>query len=196
MNISLCVQQYRLIFEMCTLSPLALKRKKLLLHLLSVCVLFKSLFSFPSCFSHKNIHSQWQESQSFLSAFSYIFLFNSMLSVPPPPPPPLQSALLLRSRFVPSTSHRAISSSILWCIYYRCLVRKCLCKVGVKVTCLGIGPFNSNPTIPRMLAHSALFMELFHHVFLHAFYRGLPLRSVAPMKHLNNLLPPVCLATL
>lgn len=92
MNISLCVQQYRLIFEMCTLSPLALKRKKLLLHLLSVCVLFKSLFSFPSCFSHKNIHSQWQESQSFLSAFSYIFLFNSMLSVLPPsplPPPPI-----------------------------------------------------------------------------------------------------------
>lgn len=53
------------------------------------------------------------------------------------------------------------------------------------------------PSAPQTLSHSLLFMELFHHVFLHAYYRGLPYASgMAPMKHLNNLSPPVCLATL
>lgn len=53
------------------------------------------------------------------------------------------------------------------------------------------------PHTPQTHSHSLLFMELFHHVFLHAYYRRLPYASgMAPMKHLNNLSPPVCLATL
>lgn len=70
-------------------------------------------------------------------------------------------------------------------------------KVRVKVTCLPITPLSNPPHTPQTVSHSLLFMELFHHVFLHAYYRGLPYASgMAPMKHLNNLLPPVCLATL
>lgn len=111
------MQQYMIIFEICTLSPLALKKKKKKKHFSSIycfpCLFaFCSLpvkvpFSFPSCFSHKNIHLQWQESQSFLFSLSCIFLFNSMLSMLSSPRPPLfpssplQSALLLHSRFVP-----------------------------------------------------------------------------------------------
>lgn len=70
------------------------------------------------------------------------------------------------------------------------------CKVRVKVACLHITTFSSTSG-PRVLTYSLLFMELFHHVFLHAYHRGLPYAStMAPMKQLNNLSPPVCLATL
>ena len=57
--------------------------------------------------------------------------------------------------------------------------------------CYPLFPPHTSQTLP----HCLLFMELFHHVFLHAYYRGLPYESgMARMKHLNNLLPPVCFA--
>lgn len=58
-------------------------------------------------------------------------------------------------------------------------------------------PLLSAPHSPNTLAHSLLFMGLFHHAFLRAYSRSLPYASgMAPMKYLNNLSPPVCLATL
>lgn len=66
----------------------------------------------------------------------------------------------------------------------------CSCLQSRSWTCYPFLP----PHSPQMLSNSLLFMELFHHCFLHIYYRGLlDAGGKVPMKHLNNLSPPVCI---
>lgn len=99
----------------------------------------------------------------------------------------------LRCRLFPR-SHKAISCVSLDVYIIEAFAHEGLNSESKSLVC-------ASPLPPTLLspntAYSLLFMELFHHVFLHAYYRGLLYASsMAPMKHLNYLSPPVCLATL
>lgn len=176
--------------------PMVAKKSKLVLcvygflHLfvVSLCLLNTHSFSFhlsQTC-AHKgrnpNIspsHISFCFTPSVFFCCPYLLLNLPSLSEPEPLP----------------TSHGAISSSVLRCIYYRGLMQSPTLRRS-QSHLLPYCPFLP-PRTPQTLSHSLLFMALFHHVFLHAYYRGLPYASgMAPMKYLNNLSPPVCLATL